>query len=160
MPQKFSSHNNYGTRECSKKDCALILMNDGQGKLGDNCIQNVHLGRYIIGYMVGNFVLWWRVGRAIKHNFRPYNRRYTSPNDNFEYGYPHSNALNNIYLSKTQYFAPNWSFVSNVKQLCQQATSLMTTVLWQCIAEFTDTNSWRYPVRRHVTFASALGLPV
>ena len=22
--------------------------------LGDNCIQNFHLGRYIVGYMVGN----------------------------------------------------------------------------------------------------------
>ena len=36
-------------------------------KLGDNCIQNFHLGRYI--------------------------RLYTSPNENFEYGYPHSNTL-------------------------------------------------------------------
>ena len=36
-------------------------------KLGDNCIQNFLLGRYI--------------------------RRYTSPNENFEYGYPHSYAL-------------------------------------------------------------------
>ena len=35
--------------------------------LGDNHIQNFHLGRYI--------------------------RRYTSPNEKFEYGYPHSNAL-------------------------------------------------------------------
>ena len=25
--------------------------------LGDNCIQNVNLGRYIVSYMVGNFVL-------------------------------------------------------------------------------------------------------
>ena len=25
-------------------------------QLGDNCIQNVHLGRYIVGYMVENFV--------------------------------------------------------------------------------------------------------
>ena len=24
--------------------------------LGDNCIQNVNLGRYIVGYMVGKFV--------------------------------------------------------------------------------------------------------
>ena len=26
-------------------------------KLGDNCIQNFHLGRYIVGYTVGNLVL-------------------------------------------------------------------------------------------------------
>ena len=29
---------------------------------------------------------------AVKLNFRQYIRRYTSPNENFEYGYPHSNA--------------------------------------------------------------------
>ena len=50
-------------------------------QLGDNCIQNFHLGRYIVGYTVGNLV------------FRTYIRRYTSPNETFEYGYPHSNAL-------------------------------------------------------------------
>ena len=71
-------------------------------QLGDNCIQNVNLGRYIVGYMVGNSVL------------------------HFEYGYPHSNALFNIYSSKAQYFAPNWSFVSNVKQLRQPITSDVT----------------------------------
>ena len=84
-------------------------------ELGDNCIQNVHLGRYIVGYMVGNFVLRRRVSGAVKRNFRPYNRWYTSQKEHFEYGYPHSNALFNIYSSKAQYFAPNWSFVSNVK---------------------------------------------
>ena len=61
--------------------------------LGDNCIQNVHLGRYIVGYMVGNFVLRRRISGAVKRNFRPYNRRHTSPNEHFEYSYPHSNAL-------------------------------------------------------------------
>ena len=60
-------------------------------KLGDSCIQNVHLGTYIVGYMVGNFVLRRRVSGAVKRNFRPYNRRYTSPNEHFEYGHPHSN---------------------------------------------------------------------
>ena len=57
--------------------------------LGDNCIQNFHLGRYIVGYTVGNLVLRRRVSGAVKRDFR----RYTSPNENFEYGYPHSNAL-------------------------------------------------------------------
>ena len=28
-------------------------------------------------------------------------RRYTSPNENFEYGYPHSNALLTFFLQKT-----------------------------------------------------------
>ena len=61
--------------------------------LGDNCIQNFHLGRYIVGYTVGNLVLRRRVSGAVKRDFRMYIRRYTSPNENFEYGYPHSNAL-------------------------------------------------------------------
>ena len=58
-------------------------------KLGDNFIQNFHLGRYIIGYTV------------VKCDFRTYIRRYTSPNENFEYGNPHSNALLNFSLKKT-----------------------------------------------------------
>ena len=61
--------------------------------LGDNCIQNFHLGRYIVGYTVGNFVLQRRVSGAVKYNFRTYIRRYTSPNENFEYGYRHSNEF-------------------------------------------------------------------
>ena len=61
--------------------------------LKDNCIQNCHLGRYIVGYTVGNKVLWRSTSRALKRDFRTYIRRYTSPNENFEYGYPHSGAL-------------------------------------------------------------------
>ena len=48
---------------------------------------------YIVGYTVGNLVLRRRVSGAVKPNFRTYIRRYTSPNENFVYGYPHSNAL-------------------------------------------------------------------
>ena len=94
----------------------------------------------------------------VQRNFRPYNRRYTSPNEHFEYNYPHSNALFNIYTSKAQYFAPNWSFASIVKQVCQPITSDVTygAVLRLYIAEYTDANSWRYPIRRHVTFTSVL----
>ena len=61
--------------------------------LGDNCIQNFHLGRYIVVYSVGNLVLRRLASGDVKRDFRTYIRRYTSPNDNFEYGYPHSNAL-------------------------------------------------------------------
>ena len=61
--------------------------------LGDNCIQNFHLGRYIVGFTVGNLVLRRRASGAVKRDFRTYIRRYTSPNEDFEYGYPHSNAL-------------------------------------------------------------------
>ena len=52
---------------------------------GDNHIPICHLGRYIVGYTFGNYVL--RLADA-KQNFRPYIRRYTSPNDKFEYSYP------------------------------------------------------------------------
>ena len=66
--------------------------------LGDNCIQNFHLGRYIVGYTVGNLVLRRRASGAVKRDFRTDIRQYTSPNENFEYGYPHSNALLQFYL--------------------------------------------------------------
>ena len=33
--------------------------------LGDNCIQNFHLGRYIVGYTVGNLVLRQRISNDI-----------------------------------------------------------------------------------------------
>ena len=37
---------------------------------------------------------WTDLSRvAVKLNFRPYIRRYTSHNENFEYGYPHSDSL-------------------------------------------------------------------
>ena len=71
-----------------------------EDQLGDNCIQNFHLGRYIVGYTVGNLVLRRCVSRAFKRDFRAYFRRYTSPNENFEYGYPHSNALLTFSLQK------------------------------------------------------------
>ena len=45
-------------------------------ELQDNCIEKLHLGRYISG--------------AIKRNLRPSNRRYTAPNVNFHYNYPRS----------------------------------------------------------------------
>ena len=61
--------------------------------LGDNCIQIFHLGRYIVGYTVGNLVLRRRASGAVKRDFRTYIRQYTSPNENFEYGYLHSNVL-------------------------------------------------------------------
>ena len=40
-----------------------------------------------IGYMVENLVLQQRTSRAVKCDFRPYIKRYTFPNENFEYGY-------------------------------------------------------------------------
>ena len=43
--------------------------------------------------MVGNLFLRRRASGVLKHDFRTYIPRYTSPNDNLEYGYPHSNVL-------------------------------------------------------------------
>ena len=48
----------------------------------------------------GNLVLRRRVSGPVKRGFRTYIRRYTSPNENFEYGYPHSNALLTLSLQK------------------------------------------------------------
>ena len=42
----------------------------------------------IIGYTVGNHVLWLRSRVTVKLNFRQYIRRYISPNEKFEYSYP------------------------------------------------------------------------
>ena len=47
----------------------------------------------MVGYTVGNLVLRRRASGAVKRDFRTYIRRYTSPSENFEFGYPHSNAL-------------------------------------------------------------------
>ena len=68
--------------------------------LGNNCIQNFYLGRYIVGYTVRNLVLRRRISGAVKRDFRMYIRRYTSPNETFYYGYPHSNAQLTFSLQK------------------------------------------------------------
>ena len=70
--------------------------------LGDNCIQNFHLERYVIRYTVRNFV----DTSHVKHNFRKYIPPYTFPNENFEYGYSHSNVLFNFCTTKSQYLLP------------------------------------------------------
>ena len=61
--------------------------------LGDKCFENFHLGRYIVGYTVGNLVLRRRASEAVKRDFRTYIRRYNSPYETFEYSCPHSKAL-------------------------------------------------------------------
>ena len=40
-------------------------------KLGDNCIQNFHLGRYIFRYTVRNLALRRRVSGAVKREYLP-----------------------------------------------------------------------------------------
>ena len=75
------------------KDIDRIRIFSSDSNLGDICIQNFHLGRYIVRYTVRNLVLRQRASGAVKRDFQKYIQRYTSPNENFEYGYPHSNAL-------------------------------------------------------------------
>ena len=107
--------------------------------LGDNCIQIFHLGRYIVGYTVGNVVLRRRVSGAVKHDFRPYIRRYTTPNEKFEYCYPHSNVLFNYKHRKIHCFSQNVSVTSDEKHDVNQsqATLLMTLGFRRYIAEYT-----------------------
>ena len=66
-----------------------------------------------------------------------------SPNENFEYGYPHSNVLFQFYTSKTLYFVQNVSFVSGVKYEVDQslATLLLTSGFCWYIAGYTFANS-------------------
>ena len=61
----------------------------------------------------------------------------------FEYGYPHSNVLFNIYTSKTLYFVQNIGFVSDVNHYVDQslATLLLTSDFRRYIAGYTVANS-------------------
>ena len=71
--------------------------------LGDNCIQNFHF-------------ISWPVSWAVKRDFRTYIQRYTSLNENFEYGYPHSNALLTFSLQKDMV---KMYFVAPTSSRCQ-----------------------------------------
>ena len=87
--------------------------------LGDYCIQNSHLGRYIVWFTVGNLVLRRHVSGAVKRDFRTNIRRYTSPNENFEYGYPHSNALLTFSLQKGSENVLCCAYIQLHKTACQ-----------------------------------------
>ena len=108
--------------------------------LRDNCIQNFHLGRYIIGYTVGNLVLRRPVSGAVKRAFRTYIRRYTSPNENFEYGYPHSNAILTLDNETLLCCACTSSDASCIKQLASCIYSLV--------------NQWKATIRNDVGFTT------
>ena len=68
-------------------------------ELGDNSIHNFHLGRCIVRYT--SKILFYgdarpELSKVISYQIsddRPYIRQYTFPNENFEYGYPNSNAF-------------------------------------------------------------------
>ena len=95
--------------------------------------------------MVGNLVLRRHGSRAVKRDLRRYIRPYTSSNENFEYGYPHSNALLQFCLKlercKSHRAArhPTKCDVSNYFRL-----------------RYTVANFLRYPIRCLVTKSSAL----
>ena len=71
-------------------------------ELGDSCysIQNFILGGILLD--ISPVVLRLDLSGVIKHDFLLYIRWYTSPNEHFEYGYPHSNALLGFFTIKSQ----------------------------------------------------------
>ena len=99
--------------------------------LGDNCIQNFHLGRYIVGYTVGNLVLRRRVSGAVKRDFRTYIGRYTSPNENFEYGYPHSNALLTFSLQKDS----EMYFIAPIRQAAASCKEPLASCIYSLVSQ-------------------------
>ena len=75
-------------------------------RMGITIFKIFHLGRYIVGYTLGNHVLRLRSRLPAKLNFRLYIRRYTSPNENFEYSYPLNDMIQLIqlqYLERSKY---------------------------------------------------------
>ena len=109
---------------CKHAHTCKSLPEEGGSYLGDNCIQNFHLGRYIVGNTVGNLVLRRRVSGAVKRDFRTYIRRYTSLNENFGYGYPNSNALLTFSLKKDSKNVLCCAYTSSGCQLHKTACQL------------------------------------
>ena len=97
--------------------------------------------------MVRNLVLRPQASWAVKRDSWTYIRWYTSPNENFEYCYPHSMRFYSL--------VSNWSIASCLKQhfIQRNVTSLMTS---NCITRYTVANFWRYPIKLRLTKASAL----
>ena len=97
--------------------------------------------------MVGNLVL----RRRVKRDFRTYIRRYTSPNEHFVYGYPHSNARLQFKL-KLERCKPHKAACHPTK--CDEFNDikLFPTVYRRIYCR----NFLRYPIRRRVTNSCAL----
>ena len=122
-------------------------------KIGDNRIQNFHFGRYIVQYTVGNLVLWRRASGAVKRDFRTFIRRYKCiPHQRKKMNMAsHSNALLQSRLKlercKLHKYARNptkCDVINDVK--------LFPTVYRRINCR----NFLTYPIKRHVTKASAL----
>ena len=129
--------------------------------LWNNCIQNFYLGRYIVGYTVGNLVLRRRASGAVKRDFQTDIRRYNSPIESFEYGHPHSNALLHIRrytspIEKFEYGYPHYNALlqSRLKlerckpQKAARHPTIINDVKYfrQYIAGDTVANIWCYPI--------------
>ena len=110
-----------------------------------------HFGRYIVGYTVRNLALRRRASGAVKRDFWSYIRRYTSPNENFGYGYPHSNAL---LLFPLKLERCNLHKAARQPTICDVINDVNN--FRRYIAGYTVANFWRYPMRRRVTKSSAL----
>ena len=71
-------------------------------------LSDIQLDRYTVGYLV----LRWCGSGAVQCDSQAYIRWYTSPNENFKYGYPHSNALLQFRLKlEGCSFVSNWRFL-------------------------------------------------
>ena len=110
--------------------------------LGDNCIHNFHLGIYIVRYTVGNSVLRRRVSGALKRDFRTYIWRYTSPNENFENGNPHYNALLTFSLQKDK----EMYFVPPIRPVAASCIKLLANCIYSLV------NQWKATLRNDVGF--------
>ena len=86
------------------------------------------------------------MSRAVKRDFRTYIRRYTSPNENFEYGHPHSNARLYFRLElkcykphKAAQHPTKCEVINDVKlfpqffDVIQSDVALQNQVHWNCI---------------------------
>ena len=106
--------------------------------------------------MVGNFVLWSSVGGAVKRNLRSQNRRFTSPNDNFQYRYLNSNACLLVFPLKLHYLASIASTASDVKpEVSQWNATLRNDVGLPTACRRINR---RNPIRRRVIVENALEL--
>ena len=99
---------------------------------------------YIVGYTIGNSVLQWPACGAIKRDSWWYIRRYTSPNENFEYFYPQSNAL--------------LQFFPQIEALQATLSRTSSNDMWRNKWCQTISAILCYPIRRCVTKPSASGL--
>ena len=107
---EYLSQNDFSKTSFSSKQKAKHL---------DDCIQNFHLGRYIVGYTVGNLVFRRRASRAVKRDFQTYIRQHTSPNQCFECGYPNFNVgyfyLKRCKMHKAAHHSTDCDVINDVK---------------------------------------------